>query len=72
MERQTVGAPSDGGMPAAADGGMGGAGTHCSHQELKIMKVGDRDHALNIITTRGTRRTEVPLLLLYCNRRKEI
>jgi hypothetical protein len=44
---QTAGVPPDGGTPAAAaaaGGGMEGAGTHCSHQELKTMNVSDYVH----------------------------
>lgn len=67
MEQRTVGVPSDGGTPVAADGVMEEAGTHCSHQELKIINMGTKDHALNVITTRKTRRIEVQLLLLYCD-----
>lgn len=39
MVQRTAGVPSDGGMPAAADGETEEVGTHCNHQALQTMKL---------------------------------
>lgn len=66
MGRRIVGVPSDGGMPVAAGGGMGEAGTHCSHRELKVMTVGNKI-TLQTSSLPGKQENKVPLLLLHCN-----
>lgn len=45
MEQRTAGVPSDGGMPAVADGETGEAGNHCNHQALQNMKVNNQVHS---------------------------